>query len=676
MADLITRTAKLVPYAKRPKQVPSFVTAYSYEPMSDEPAASSGSFYVVIEALAGGRQSEEVADLVIESFGQHYYRETEQAVAALTRFEGAIKAVNHELSNYVTQGNAAWIGKLSAVIAVQWQSELHISQTGSAEAYLYRGKTSTRITGHVVDRPTSPSKTFGTIVSGTFENDDRLLLTTPALFHQLPIKRVRDVILTNSPNRSIAELTELLAGSATDRIAALIIGVSTPEQAAMHVRAEEPAVITLAAPESPMDAARSAAIPLAQATVASSRKVGVTAQSGWKRAQPHVQRAGYSAAGLVRSSLKSRGKRRAVILVLTSLVGLGALGLAYDSDQRGVDRLVTNYRQAERGYEAAIANPDKAQARNQLRDASSTLARVTSRDAKRLDGRLRTLSGSPLPLSSLKQKITAAADDINLLTTVHPVRTIGFSGVKNPRPSHMIMAGKLAYVIDSNNKSSIFVVDTATNNLSIPSTDLSKLGHVTAATLAADNTGMYLATDQPQLWFFKFADSSLTAQAVSLGQWEKISSIAAYGGNLYVVSDGTVYKHIKTLSGFSAKSAYLAGSSASLAFRSLSVDGSVYGLTDTGLRQYLAGSLKTDSTLPEPVVGPTVLRASAQGNVLVAAVPEMQRLLIWSNTAAPVFSKQYRIDQPVSIKDVAYDEVGSTAYVLSEQGILVLKIKP
>lgn len=643
--------------------------------MTDEPSASSGGFYVVIEALAGGRQSEEVADLVVESFGQHYYRESGQEIGALPRFEEAIKAVNHELSEYVTQGNAAWIGKLSAVIAVQRQSELHISQTGSAEAYLYRGKTSTRITSHVVDRPTSPSKTFGTIVSGTLENDDRLLLATPALFHQLPIRRVRDVILTNSPNRSIAELTELLAGTATDRIAALVIGVSTPEQAALHVRAEEPAVITLASPESPMDAARSAAIPLAQATVASSRKVGVTAQSGWKRAQPHVQRAGYGVAGLVRSSLASRGKRRAAIVAVVALVGLAAVGLAVDTDRRSVDRLVASYGQAERSYEAALVNPDKAQARTQLKSARATLSRVTSRDAKRIDERLRKVSGSPSPLSGLKQKILTASDDINLLYTVHPVKTIGFPGVKKPKPSHMVMAGKNAYIIDSTNTSPIFVVDTATNNVSFPSTDMSKLGHVTAVTLATDNSGMYIATDQPQLWFFKFSDSTLTAQAVSLGVWEQISSIASFGGNLYVVSDGTIYKHIRTLSGFSAKSAYLPENPPSAPFKALAVDGSVYGLTDTGLQQFLAGSLKSNSSLPEAVTGQTILRASTQGNILVAAVPDQRRLLVWSNAISPVFSKQYRIDQPVSIKDVAYDEAGTTAYVLSEQGIFVLKLK-
>jgi hypothetical protein len=98
VSDLITHTARLVPYVKRPKQVASFVTAYTYEPLPDEPGAELGNLYVVMEVLVSGRASEEVADLVIETIGDQYYNQATPGSDSLERFEAAVKACNHELS--------------------------------------------------------------------------------------------------------------------------------------------------------------------------------------------------------------------------------------------------------------------------------------------------------------------------------------------------------------------------------------------------------------------------------------------------------------------------------------------------------------------------------------------------------------------------------------------------
>ena len=167
MPELITHTARLVPYAKRPKQVASYVTAYSYEPMPDDPGANLGNLVVVIEVLVSGRGSEEIADLIIETIGDRYYNEANESHDSLARFEAAIKTANYELAEYVNQGNAAWVGKLSAVVAVQAGEQLHLAQTGSAEAFLYRGRAHARIvSGGSSGRPAAASKTFGSIASG------------------------------------------------------------------------------------------------------------------------------------------------------------------------------------------------------------------------------------------------------------------------------------------------------------------------------------------------------------------------------------------------------------------------------------------------------------------------------------------------------------------------------
>jgi hypothetical protein len=316
VSDLITRTARLVPYTKRPKQVPSFVTAYSHEPLPDDPGADLGNYYVVMEVLVSGRASEEVADLVIETIGDHYYNQAATETTPLERFEAAIKAANHELSEHVNHGNAAWIGKLSAVVAVQVGEELHIAQTGSAEAFLYRGKASSHISASGPNRPTTPNKTFGSIATGQLEPGDRILLATPALIHQVPLNRLQAIISGSGPNSAIAEITDLLKGASVDRIAGLVIETTTPELAALQVRSEQPSEIQLGTPDNAIDAAKMVAAPIAQSTVESSKKVAQAAHTGWKRAQPHARAASLATVDMVRRLLQSSKGRKLTLVIL------------------------------------------------------------------------------------------------------------------------------------------------------------------------------------------------------------------------------------------------------------------------------------------------------------------------------------------------------------------------
>ncbi|WP_457831512.1 hypothetical protein, partial [Staphylococcus aureus] len=92
------------------------------------------------------------------------------------------------------------------------------------------------VAGGGTQRPTSPTKTFGSIASGQLEAGDRLLLATPALVHQIPLSRLQSAVSDASPASAIAELTHLLKDASSERIAALIIEITTPEIAALQVR--------------------------------------------------------------------------------------------------------------------------------------------------------------------------------------------------------------------------------------------------------------------------------------------------------------------------------------------------------------------------------------------------------------------------------------------------------
>src|SRR5580704_2790608 len=306
--------------------------------MFDEPGAKMGNLYVVTEVLVSGRASEEVADLIIETAGDSYYNKPIADTDPLNRFESAVKAINQELSEYVNRGNASWIGKLSTVIAVQAGAEVHVAQTGSAEAFLYRGQAVTHISGGTPSRPSTPTKTFGSIATGQIEPGDRLLLATPALIHQVPLTKLQSIVSSSSPNSSIAELTDLLRGTSVDRIAALVIEITTPELAALQVRSEEPSEIKLGSPENALEAAKMAAAPIAQTTLSHSKKVASVAHAGWDKARPKARQISLAAVDKLRRLLSTKNGRRtalgvACLIIIGSAAAIWARGTSGQSQK-------------------------------------------------------------------------------------------------------------------------------------------------------------------------------------------------------------------------------------------------------------------------------------------------------------------------------------------------------
>lgn len=667
MSELITRTARLVPYAKRPKQVPGFVTAYAHEPGAADPGSGLGNLYVVIEVLIGGRSSEEVADLVIESLGDHYYNQQDPGTDPLTRFEAAIKATNHQLAEYVSQGNASWIGKMSALAAVQIGAELHVAQTGSAEAVLYRGKASTRIAGDTNSRPTAPSKTFGSIASGELESGDRLLLATPALIHQVALTRLKTIIMGSTSNSAIAEITELLREDQNDRIAALIIEITTPEQAALQVRSEDPSEIHLGSPDSALAAAKMAAAPIAQATATTTKRVGGAAKSGWDRGRPAIQRAGWSAAGYLRDTFSNKRRRRNVLIGLGVVVIIGAGLWWYNANNANIKQLDARYDRDYIAYQAAgYPGTSKDAARTQLTQLAAELDSLShTKGHAALDkslGNRDLASGKPASIAGLIALTSQRLDQVNGLVKVSPTTVASLSEFKNTKPQHFELSGNKAYIVDSNNNSAIYVVNIATNSVRKTAANTTKLGQVVATTLSADGTGMYLLTSKPSVWFYRFDTDSLAEQQINLGDWEPAKAIAAYAGNLYLLGDdGTIYKHVPTYSGFSPKSTYLAGGQSA---STLAVDGSVYVLANAKLKEYLAGVQKQAASAPANLSHITNLRSTNDGNIIVGTDATSQRVVVWDNHTTLAFSKQISLTGAKTITDATYDSKADLFYGL------------
>lgn len=677
MSELITRTARLIPYSKRPKQVPSFVTAYMYEPQPDEPTAELGSLYVAIEVLVTGRASEEVADLVIEAFSDHYYVQAE-GKSPLERFESSVKSTNHQLAEFINQGNAAWIGKMSAIIAVIADSEIHLCQTGSADGYMYRNRSATRIISPN-NKPSQPSKTFSSIVSGVLEAGDKLLFTTPALVHQIAMKRLHSIISAHSPNAAIAELTSLLPSTGSERIGVLIVEITTPELAALQIRSDQPDEIKLGQPENTYEAVKLAATPAAQTALASSRKATTAASNKAVQLKPYIKRLGLGLVRILREQLAGkRGGRRLLIAVFIFTIFVGTM--AYRS--ASARELTTLQKRYDQDYTLLLKARTQAQSKNTseaeaglqtLQKELESLSRLDNRN--KLEKSLQKAdlaSGKPRTIAAFIGLVNIELDKLNGLQRI---ATSSIVNLSKDNYSHIEESDSKTYLMSSNSKDGIIVVNITTKTSELSKANTSNIGTIVDTTLSNSGDGIYILTKAPSVWFYKFDTDSVSEITLGGSTWEPSTAISAYNGNLYLLSEGVIYKHIKTFTGFSPKAIAVAKDASSSLDKShgLAIDGIVYTLTSTGLQGYLAGVPTQPISLPSSLLSSNSTIHTTASTIIITN-PDSKRIGIFSTKGtAPLLVAQLSLNNISELQYAVYNDVTKTIIALAGKNLIEAK---
>jgi serine/threonine protein phosphatase PrpC len=693
VTELVTTTAKLLPYTKRNKGVPGFATAYFYEPdpLSKQPEAT---FYAVVEVLAPVKQAEEVADLIIKSFGEAYYNHGEKSDdqkevvkspannAALVRFEAAIKTVNRELGAYTERGYAGWVGRVSAVLAILADSQLHLTQTGSAEAYLYRQGSASHISLDLSPQgPHRPAHTFVHIASGKLEPSDRLIFTTPALVHSLTQPQLLELVEDNSPQSAAAKIAELTSDKDnSDRIAALLVEVTTPEILAMSFRTLESDEVPVGQPDTLLDAAKATAMPLAAQAGNHVTKLAHHGKITWRRLQPHLMQAGTMAAGWLRKRLRTKSGRALACIAVLALVAMIAWSQYASAQAKTVDGLAARYDQIYKQYQQStylFETGDKTSARQMLVEAKNNIEELEqSRHKKSLEKRLNNRphpESAPTKLADLKQQIVVQLEKLEDLNRVAAQLAFDLTNT-GMEPAHLELTGSQVVLINGGKSPNISVYNPVTSKLKTGLKTPEGFGTVVATTGTSDS--IYLLTDQPAVWLFKPDTDSLVQLSISYGEWPKGKDISAYNGNLYILSDDQIWRHIPTSGGFSGKQAFLTPAlpAATKAATAMAVDGSIY-LTGPGgsIKRFLAGKeTHTVSSLPPAFAKAKSIQSFDEARSLLVVSDDASRLGIISfdNTELR-FARQLEVS---NAKQIIAAQLDSKRTVFLVSGSKLLKL--
>jgi len=180
-----------------------------------------GKLIGVLEVTDTSEDSSYIVNYLISVIKKEYYSKPKRG--PIESLESALHKANLALSKLAEHGNVGWLGKLNAIIAVTEKNNLHLSQAGSATAFLLRSKTMTNISDGLSTEELEPHplKTFVNVSSGRLEISDKLIISTDSIFNIFSEDELKKSALRFS-NSDFVQFLKTALGSELERAAVLI----------------------------------------------------------------------------------------------------------------------------------------------------------------------------------------------------------------------------------------------------------------------------------------------------------------------------------------------------------------------------------------------------------------------------------------------------------------------
>lgn len=212
------------------KQADRFVTCQVYEPLDIE-QKQLGSVYSHVEILNPWFPNSQIGQTVINTLIREYYRGAN--TSELVNFENAVKKVNETLAQIAQSGETDWIGKTNSVLLLVNNKELHLAQTGTSQAYLYRGTKINHITeGLGTQEKPHPLKTFSNLISGTLQEGDKIIVANNAFYEIISASELKNIINSFPPALAAIESAKILRRAGATNANAIFFELTTKEQLA------------------------------------------------------------------------------------------------------------------------------------------------------------------------------------------------------------------------------------------------------------------------------------------------------------------------------------------------------------------------------------------------------------------------------------------------------------
>jgi len=200
-----------------------FIEIFAFEP-ENSTQKSLGNLFGVLEVTDTSEDSSYIVNYLSSIIKKEYFSKPKRS--PIESFEAALHKANLALAKLAEHGNIKWTGKLNALIAIIEKNNLHIAQTGTASAFLFRAKGLTDISeGLSTDEAQlNPLKTFMNVSSGRLESQDKLIITTEEIFDIFSLEEIKKSILRFPKDKFLQFLKTALINE-LDSVAVLIADI-------------------------------------------------------------------------------------------------------------------------------------------------------------------------------------------------------------------------------------------------------------------------------------------------------------------------------------------------------------------------------------------------------------------------------------------------------------------
>jgi len=194
-----------------------------------------GTILGIFEITDDSEDSSYIANYLISVVKKEYFSKSKRG--PIESFEAALRKANLALANLAEHETIGWIGNFNAICAVIEKGNIHLSSSGTAKAYLFRGKTLTDISEREDSlSPPNPIKTFEDVLSGRLQENDKIIITTESIFNIFSFEEIKRSAMKFSREEFIRFLKTALINE-LEKAAVLIVDMQKREEEAIIIPA-------------------------------------------------------------------------------------------------------------------------------------------------------------------------------------------------------------------------------------------------------------------------------------------------------------------------------------------------------------------------------------------------------------------------------------------------------
>ncbi len=642
----------------------SFVENYAYD--LGEGGESSGKIFISIEVQNNPAEAETLGDIIFDTVRKVFFLDPEKD--AYVRFEDAIKAVNRELNQIKSERASGFIGNLNVIVAAIVGSNLYITQSGEAEAYLVRKRLCSTISEGLSDE--TGNDVFANIASGSMESGDFVVLGSTRLLRYIGKNDLAKVFYVKNLVASLGELKELLSGEVLAKIG--LIGVSVHETAAFSEDEKGKIVAHLEKEEVSSFSDESAKTGMMRSMKESVSKLTYVVND-LKKKMSSVQRnvtsnieAGVSRRG---SSSSGTGWTKDRILAVT-IVGILVLtaGIFWLKNRANEQQTIDNYTKVLTEVQETIASSqttgqyNKEQAGEMLTQAEKKALEVIN------SGYLRSKANEML------ESIRTARDSLDAV--VRPeVKVLADLTQKRPNVSALglLALGDNIYAYEYNALYPV-IADKVQDPLTIDENET-----VVAGTVYDDNDSLMFYTKSGKV--IEYKDNRMTIVDTADGKFRSGVAVKGYSNKLYVLDpvENQIWRYTRRRDKFDAAEGWNINADIRNGI-SMAIDGNIYVLNSDGYITQIFSGNKEDFPIKKPPISalsaPSKIFTELEMSQIYILEPSTSRVLVYykDTKGGAVYSSQYVFDELTDLRDVYVDKDTNKMYLLDSGKIYTVNL--